>query len=209
MSRNSTTEDIDRYYKSKTGVSVSGIVKEFFGDLDRSLEILEVGCNIGLKLGILQKMGFTNLNGVELNETALKTSRKNFPGINFFHSDIEEFETDKKFDLVFTFGVLIHLNPEITNNIIKKIHSLSSMYIFGHESYSKELQVVNYRSYTDVFWKQDFMNKYIENFPTLSIIKQKLITYTDNNRAVTKTLNETEFTEKDIDLQDSVYLLKK
>ena len=83
------------------------------------------------------------------------------------------------------------------------------MYIFGHESYSKELQVVNYRSYMDVFWKQDFMNKYIENFPTLSIIKQKLITYTDNNRAVTKTLNETEFTEKDIDLQDSVYLLKK
>jgi hypothetical protein len=53
------------------------------------------------------------------------------------------------------------------------------------------------------------MNKYIENFPTLSIKKQKLITYTDNNRAVTKTLNETEFTEKDIDLQDSVYLLKK
>ena len=61
MSRNSTTEDIDRYYKSKTGVSVSGIVKEFFGDLDRSLEILEVGCNIGLKLGILQKMGFITL----------------------------------------------------------------------------------------------------------------------------------------------------
>ena len=71
------------------------------------------------------------------------------------------------------------------------------------------VQVVNYRSYMDVFWKQDFMNKYIENFPTLSIIKQKLITYTDNSRAVTKTLNETEFTEKDIDLQDSVYLLKK
>ena len=54
MSRNSTTEDIDRYYKSKTGVSVSGIVKELFGALDRSLEILEVGCNIGLKLGMLQ-----------------------------------------------------------------------------------------------------------------------------------------------------------
>ena len=154
-------------------------------------------------------MGFTNLNGVELNETALKTARKNFPGNKLFSFRYRKFETDKKFDLVFTFGVLIHLNPEIINNTIKKIHSLSNMYIFGHESYSKELQEVNYRGYTDVFWKQDFMNKYIENFPTLSIKKQKLITYTDNNRAVTKTLNETEFTEKDIDLQDSVYLLKK
>ena len=43
MSRNSTTEDTDRHYKANTGSSASGIVEEFFGDLDRSLEILEVG----------------------------------------------------------------------------------------------------------------------------------------------------------------------
>ena len=209
MSRNSTTEDTDRHYKANTGSSASGIVEEFFGDLDRSLEILEVGCNTGLKLGILQKMGFTNLNGVELNETALKTARKNFPGINFFHSDIEKFETDKKFDLVFTFGVLIHLNPAIISNVVKKIFSLSNMYIFGFESYSEILQEVRYRENLHVQWKQDFMGAYIKNFPELDIIKQKKITYLNNEKAFTKTIDEQDYTEKNDNLQDIAYLLKK
>lgn len=209
MSRNSNIDYVNNNYKEKTGFTEEEIFMEFFSDFDRDMSILEVGCNVGVKISMLQKMGFTNLTGVELNKNAYEIAKKKFPDIEFINSDIEQFETGKKYDLVYTCGVLIHLNPAIISNVVKKIFSLSNMYIFGFESYSEILQEVRYRENLHVQWKQDFMGAYMKNFPELNIIKQKKITYLNNEKAFTKTIDEQEYTEKNESLQDIAYLLKK
>ena len=47
-----------------------------FSDFDRDMSILEVGCNVGVKISMLQKMGFRNLTGVELQDKI--NSRKQY-----------------------------------------------------------------------------------------------------------------------------------
>lgn len=47
----------------------------FLGDLDRSLRILEVGANVGFQLALLQRMGFCNLYGIELQPYAVERAR--------------------------------------------------------------------------------------------------------------------------------------
>lgn len=209
MNRNSNIDYVNNNYKEKTGLTEEEVFIEFFSDLDKDLKILEVGCNVGVKISILQKMGFTNLTGLELNKNAYEIAKKNYPDIEFINSDIEEYETDKKYDLVYTCGVLIHLNPAIISNVVKKIFSLSKIYIFGFESYSEKLQEVRYRENLHVQWKQDFLGVYMKNFPELEILKQKKITYLNDEKAFTKEVGEEDYTEKNESLQDIAYLLKK
>tara|TARA_B100001540_G_C15594713_1_gene545738 strand:+ start:144 stop:773 length:630 start_codon:yes stop_codon:yes gene_type:complete len=209
MDRNSSIEYVNKNYKEKTGFTEEEIFVEFFSDLDRDMSILEVGCNVGVKISILQKIGFKNLTGIELNKGAYEIAMKNHPEISFINSDIEEFETKDKYDLVYTCGVLIHLNPKIINSVIKKIVSLSNQYVFGFESFSEKLQEVRYRENLQVQWKQNFLESYTTNFPELNIIKQRKITYQNNEKAFTKTEYEKEYSEKDESLQDIAYLLKK
>ena len=190
MNRNSNIDYVNNNYKEKTGLTEEEVFIEFFSDLDKDLKILEVGCNVGVKISMLQKMGFTNLTGLELNKNAYEIAKKNYPDIEFINSDIEEYETDKKYDLVYTCGVLIHLNPAIISNVVKKIFSLSKIYIFGFESYSEKLQEVRYRENLHVQWKQDFLGVYMKNFPELEILKQKKITYLNDEKAFTKEVGE-------------------
>jgi len=76
---------------------------------------------VGIKLEILKEMGFSKLNGLEMNPKAIKIAQKNHPEINFINSSIEEYDSKgKTFDLVFTYGVLIHQHPAVVEPIIQK-----------------------------------------------------------------------------------------
>jgi 2-polyprenyl-3-methyl-5-hydroxy-6-metoxy-1,4-benzoquinol methylase len=78
--------------------------------------VLELGCNVGANLDCLQRHGFTNLNGVEINGDAVKLMRKTFPNLaaaRIHRKPIEEFVTRMgRYDLVFTLAVFEHLHPE-------------------------------------------------------------------------------------------------
>ena len=81
MNRNSNIDYVNNNYKQKTGLTEEEVFVEFFSNLDKNMSILEVGCNVGVKISILQKMGFVNLTGVELNKNAYEIAKKNFPDI--------------------------------------------------------------------------------------------------------------------------------
>ena len=182
IKRNSSLDQINEVYKKLTGVTQEEIIYEFFNPLKRDISIIELGCNIGLKLSILKKMGFVNLTGVEINKNALKEAQKNNPEINFIQSSIEEFNPNQeKFDLVYTAGVLIHISPPSINRIIKKMIDLSRNYIFGSENFSENLVEVNYRGNTESLWKQNFPALFQKQSPDLQLIKEKKINYLDEN----------------------------
>ena len=191
INRNKTIDEVNESYEKETGVTVEKIFHEFFDKIDRKSKILELGCNVGLNLEILQKMGFSNLYGLELNKKALEIARERYPKITFINSSIEVYESKMTYDLVYTAGVLIHINPSTLNSIIKKIVSLTKEYIFGFEYYADSLVEIKYRGYSNVCWKQ--------NFPLLF---QQLFNYID-------VVKEEKFHYKNKDLTDIAYLLRK
>ena len=123
-------------------------------------------------------MGFTNLNGLEMNSKAIEIGKKRNPEINFINSSIEEYDPKgKTYDLVFTYGVLIHQSPSIVESLIKKIIELSHKFIFGYEYFSDELTEIKYRNNSNVMWKQNYPKIFQKINPNLKLIKEQKIQY--------------------------------
>lgn len=181
LDRNFDPIQIDLEYKKILGISHYEIFSKFFNDLPRELEILEVGCNVGLNINILKKMDFQNLSGLDINKNALSIAKERYPDVIFYESSIESFNTKKRFDLVFTMGVLIHIHPDLLSIVTKKIHNLSKNYIFGYEYFAEHLTPLKYREKTNLMWKGNYLKFYLEQFPNLSLIKEIYFPYIEKN----------------------------
>ncbi len=79
----------------------------------KNLDILDLGCGGGLVCESLSVLG-ANVTGVDFVENNIKVAKihasKNKLNINYIHSDIEELNLKKKYDLIIIFEVLEHLN---------------------------------------------------------------------------------------------------
>ena len=137
------------------------ITQSFFKDIPRDASILEIGCNTGNIITILRDMGFTDITGIDINAKAISIIEKKFPQYTFIHSAIEDFPPTKKYDLVYTSGVLIHIHPNNIARTINKIKTLSRKWIFGFEYYSEITMAQNYHgiqswsgNYGDMFGRK-------------------------------------------------------
>lgn len=181
IERNKTMETVNELYKKQTGITVEEIFKNFFENINLDNRIIELGCNVGLNLSVLHKMGFKNLTGVEINKSAFSLAKKNNPDISFINSSIENFDVEEKYDLVYTAGVLIHINPDTLPLIIKKMDELSKKYIFGFEYFSDHLEEIKYRDHQNTCWKQNFP-QLIKNFnPSYRTIREEKFQYKEEN----------------------------
>jgi len=129
---------------------------------------LELGCNVGYNLDAIKKT-YKNIDlyGVEINKRAFEICRNNH---TCFNESILNFKTDKKFDLVFTTGVLIHQDPKVLNQIYKKIFNLSKKYIYISEYFNPTPITVSYRNHKDKLFKRDFAKDLLNLFPKLKIV---------------------------------------
>lgn len=173
--------DID--YKETFGVSRTDMNELFLKDLNlKDKKILEIGCNVGNQLRLLQKMGCKNLYGIELQPYAVQRAKDLTKGINIIQGEADEIPfKDGYFDLVFTSGVLIHIAPENLSNIMKEIVRCSKKYIWGLEYYSDSLMKVSYRENSNAMWKGNYAEEYIKNNPELKIVKQRKYKYIHNS----------------------------
>jgi len=179
---NISLSELEESYKSKYGVTRTELNKLFLNRLDRSIRILEVGCNIGIQLLCLQKMGFKNLYGIEPQSYALGLARKRTKDINIIKGNCFDipFE-DNYFDLVFTSGVLIHIHLRDIEKAMKEIYRCSRRYIWGFEYYSDEYVEVEYRGQKGLLWKANFSKMYLDLFENLELIREKRIKYLQND----------------------------
>lgn len=176
-----TLEEYDQFYLEEWGTTRAQMNEDFIGQLPKDIRILEVGCNVGMQLMLLQKMGYRNLYGIELQQYAVEKAKSLSKGINIIQgSGFDLPFKDNYFDLVVTNGVLIHISPDDHSKIMKEIVRCSKKYVWGFEYYSPTLQTVNYRGNEDYLWKADFSKIYSTLFPELKEVKREYYKYTRN-----------------------------
>ena len=171
-------EEMDALYETYFGFTRSILNKEFLGDLDRSIRVLEVGANIGTQLQALQAMGFTRLYGIELQEYAVEVAKERTRGINLIQGTAFDVPfKDGYFDLVFTSGVLIHVSPDDIGDALAEIHRCSRHYIWGYEYFAEEYSSIPYRGRDDLMWKTNFAELFLDRFSDLGLVKEKRLDY--------------------------------
>lgn len=179
---NMTVEEMNSLYKINYGITRTELNNEFLNDFDKRIRILEVGSNVGNQLLCLQNMGFVNLYGLEPQLYAVELSKKNTKSINIIEGNAFDIPfKDNYFDLVFTSGVLIHINPENINNALDEIYRCSNSYIWGFEYFIPAgYEMVQYRGKEELLWKTDFSKLFLDRFPDLCMIKKKIVKYTNS-----------------------------
>lgn len=91
--------------------------------------ILEVGCGFGRNINFLIENGVNpaSITGIDISSEMIKLARKyiNNRKVKLFVSDLAQFDIIKKFDLVFTHGVLMHIPEDQIDTAINRLVDLS------------------------------------------------------------------------------------
>ncbi|MEO6131964.1 MAG: class I SAM-dependent methyltransferase [Saprospiraceae bacterium] len=92
-----------------------------FNKLIRNHDILEIGSSTGEFLNACRTFGAKSLKGVEISEFASNIAREKFK-LDITHSTFEDFNSDKKYDVIFMFHVIEHVKDPVA--VIAKCSSL-------------------------------------------------------------------------------------
>ena len=176
--RNSiNAKELDSLYHKNFGISRSELNEEFLSGLDRSMSVLEVGCNIGLQLVLLKNAGYRYLYGFDISSFALNLSLAR-PHANLLRSSALYFPfTKDSFDMVFSSGVLIHISPKDLNRTLDEIYRCSRRYIWCYEYFAEKETEVEYRGKGGLLWKSNYIKLFTDRFSDLSIIRSKRLRY--------------------------------
>tara|TARA_B100000686_G_C16770304_1_gene964648 strand:+ start:678 stop:1307 length:630 start_codon:yes stop_codon:yes gene_type:complete len=133
---------------------------------NRLNSVLEVGCNIGQNLKTLSFLLDSALYGIEPNQEAVKQSHTFLKDVNTSIIEGDVFSLpfeDGEIDLVFTSGVLIHIDPEHLVQATREIVRVAKRYVVAIEYFSPSFESVNYRGNSGKLYKGDFGSMYLDN----------------------------------------------
>ena len=173
--------ELDEFYRRQYGITRTQLNDRLLEGVPRDARILEVGCNTGMQLLVLQHMGFTHLYGIEIQSYALDRARPRIPGATLTEASAFAIPyTDRFFDLVFTSGVLIHIAPVDLPAALAEIHRCAHRWIWGFEYFAQETTEVTYRGHTSLLWKTDYARAYMRHFPDLELVREERFHYLEN-----------------------------
>lgn len=177
-----STEEMDREFEAQFGVRKTTIYRELLGpDRLAGGRALEVGCNIGMQLRLLERANPSlELHGIEPQEYALERARSLSPNVHFHQGTAFElpFE-DRSFDVVFTHGVLIHIHPNDLGRALSEIHRVARRLVLVHEYYAPELTEIPYHGQAGLLWKTDFAREYTRRFADLTPLEVRYYPYAE------------------------------
>lgn len=143
------------------------------------MRIIEFGANIGLNIHALRRIGpfsTCEFSAVEPNEKAAEELRK-IDGVNVYQTAMQD--TDAPwgggYDISFTRGVLIHVNPKDLPLAYSALYKSSKRYIMIAEYFSQTPQEIMYRGHSGKLWKRDFAGEMMDMFMDLSIVSYGFI----------------------------------
>jgi len=121
-------------------------------------KVLEVGCNVGNNLQAFPK-AFT-VEGVDKNEHAIEIACFRYPHL-FSQGDIMKLSyPDNYCDVVFTRGLLIHIDPVDLHQAMRELLRVSKRWVFNLEYHSEDEQKVAYQV---GLWKRNMRWQWLQH----------------------------------------------
>jgi len=115
---------------------------------------------------------------VEINPVAYEKV-KSLGFVETFNESILEFKSDRKWDLVFTKGVLIHINPDRLPDVYDRMFSASREYVLMCEYYNPTPMEIEYRGHRERLFKRDFAGEFMDRHKGVELVDYGFIYYRD------------------------------
>ena len=142
--------------------------------------VFEIGCNRGLNLEAINTINNTiELNGLEINTKAYEILKNLNICNTLYNQSIFEYNSNDTYDLVFSKGVMIHINPDKLQLLYEKLYNMSKKYIVIAEYYSRQVQEINYRGNTNKLFKRDFCGEIMNKYSNLKLIDYGFVYHRD------------------------------
>ena len=112
----------DKYVERNSGFStINHFSKILLNNRIKIESVIELGSNVGINLDSLKAIyPDCKTFGVEINKKAYQILSKNHDS---YLGSIYDFQATEKYDLAFTYGVLIHQNPIKLDEVIEAFFS--------------------------------------------------------------------------------------
>ena len=119
----------------------------------------EMGANAGWNLSAIRRSNpDIQLYGNDLNPVAANQAQ--VAGHNVVCKLDFAKELPGPMELVFTAGVLIHIEPENLKEVMQALIDKSSRYVLAIEYYAAQEEVVEYHGHSDKLWKRNYGKLY-------------------------------------------------
>lgn len=124
--------------------------------------VLELGANIGLNLRAVRMLQpDVELAGVEINAQAAGELAA-IERCEAHHASILDWQPARRYDLVMTVGVLIHINPDRLPAVYDLIEAAAGRFVVIAEYYNPTPTSVPYRGQSDRLFKRDFAGEFMD-----------------------------------------------
>ena len=128
--------------------------------------LLECGCNIGRNIDSLERvLPSASKSIIEISKPAFEFVSRRQALAQKFNGSILESSLEGSFDLVYTMGVLIHINPDELLANLQKAYNYSNKYLLFGEYFNRTPIMLDYQGEKNRLFKRDFGKLVIENFP--------------------------------------------
>ena len=142
--------------------------------------VMEFGCNVGLNLIALRQLDPNiKLTAMEIHQEAAKQAAASSGAKVVNGSILEPMDQLGTFDLTFTSGVLIHIDPDSLQKVYDNLYQKSNRYILVAEYYNPTPVSVNYRGNSERLFKRDFAGELIDKF-NLKLVDYGFAYHRDN-----------------------------
>lgn len=133
--------------------------------------VIEFGANIGLNLMALRHLlPEARLAAVEINASAVETLRGWGGCEEITHDSILNYEPTNTYDLSFTKGVLIHINPDELAGVWETLYRSSHRYVLVAEYYNPSPVEIPYRGHSGRLFKRDFAGEMLDKYSDLRLV---------------------------------------
>lgn len=165
----------DEYIGRNQGPQVVAANTVFFSKVLKQTRtvgsVLELGANIGMNLASLRRLlPDSDLSAVEINEKAAAELKSHNPDVDLHVTSILDFSPSQTWDVVFTKGVLIHINPDCLPEVYDLMYRCSERYVVVAEYYNPSPCEIGYRGHEGKLFKRDFAGEMMDRFSDLSLV---------------------------------------
>lgn len=108
----------------------------------RCTSVLEIGCGTGIDLRLFPDT--FQINGVDLNDNALKIAKEHLPVANFKKGDITNLPFEESsIDFVFTHQLFNYLDDETVEKGIAEMYRVCGKYIMNCEKFEETEKIID------------------------------------------------------------------